>query len=155
MKKTGIILFALLAFAFTAKANGVGSLRERPVEITILGGDATLEMSGGIEFPCIGIRFSDKQVNAGMGTYLEVKRQGNSYLVKVKYDPKKFSTIDKGIEAYLKELFARFYEEKDKRYGKQVWKAFVKEGGLQKFIEVAKENIDDDFLDSPFNEIYG
>lgn len=155
MKKTGILLFAVFAFAFTARAGGAESLRERPVEITLLDGDVTLEMSGGVEFPCIGIQLSDKNVRAGMGTCLEVKRDGNSYLVKVKYDPRKFSTIDKGIEAYLKELFARFYEEKDKGYGKRVWKAFVKEGGLQTFIDVAKEYIDDDFLDSPFNEIYG
>ncbi|MDH6354209.1 hypothetical protein M2132_000536 [Dysgonomonas sp. PH5-45] len=125
-------------------------------KISILNGSAVLEMEKSVdEFPCIVLRLADKNIKMSTGTYLEIKRQDGFYLIKVKYDPKRYRTIDKGIEDYLKELFARFYEDKDKKYGKKVWAAFVKEGGLQLFIETAKEYIDDEFLDSPFNEIYG
>lgn len=125
-------------------------------EIAILGGEATLEMDCRyIDFPCIGLHFSDRNARKGTGTYLEVKRDGDSYLVEVEYERRRFATIDAGIEAFLKDLFERFYEESDKKYGKKVWKAFVKEGGLRQFIDKAKEHIDDEFLDTPFNEIYG
>lgn len=124
-------------------------------EISILDGMVILEMNMGGDFPCIGIHLSDKNINMGMGTYLEIKRQEDFFLVKVKYEPERYSTIDGAIEEYLKELFLSFYEERDNEYGKKVWAAFVTEGGLQLFIDTAKDYIDEEFLDSPFNEIYG
>lgn len=108
-----------------------------------------------LDFPCIVIRLSDKNANQSLGTCLEIKKQDEFYLLKVKYDPKKYRTLDKGVEEYLKELFKRFYE--DKKYTQKVWSAFVKEGALQLFIDTTHEFIDGDeeFLALPFDEIYG
>lgn len=147
MKKITLILFTILLASAQVKADSK--------EITVLDGSVVMEMNIGGDFPCIGIHFSDHNINCGRGTYLEIKRDGDFYLIKVKYDPEKFRTIDKGIEVYLKDLFKRFYADKNRKHGKKVWSAFVKEGGLQLFIDTAKEWIDDEFLDTPFNEIYG
>ena len=124
----------------------------RSIIFTVLGEDIELEISEGVDFPCIGISFGDNNLNMGFGTYMEVKKQGKYYLI----EDKKYTNMNKGIEKYLKKLFTDFYErEHEKKRGKKVWKAFIKDGGLQKFIDFANEIIDDEFLNSPFNEIYG
>ncbi len=122
-----------------------------PREITILDGTVVLEMSKGEDFPCIGLRLSDKSKNSGLGTYLEIKKRGEFYLVES--ENKKYRNLDQGIEDYLKNLFDGFYD--NKKDSKKVWSAFVKEGGLQLFIDITKKFIDDEFLNSPFNETYG
>ncbi len=160
-KKIGSVLWIVVAFAIYAKANETDSSNaiqtgsQSSVEIVVCDGTVVLKMRQGVDFPCIGIQFSDRKFNTTLGTYLEVKRQGDLYVVKVNYDMEFCSTMDQAIETYLKELFRHFYENKDPEYGKKVWKAFVEEGGLLQFIDTAKDWIDDGFLDSPFNERYG
>ncbi|MCD8030101.1 MAG: hypothetical protein LUF85_04535 [Bacteroides sp.] len=160
-KKIGIVLCVVMAFAIHMQANGTSwgdslqTERQSPVEITALDGTFVLQMRYRKDFPWIGIQFHDKHVGMGVGTALEIKRQENFYVVIVKYDPEPFCTIDEGIEAYLKELFRHSYEDEDEEHGEKVWRAFVEEGGLQRFIDTAREWIDDEFLDSPFDEIYG
>ncbi len=123
-----------------------------PVKITILDGTVTLEMDKCIEFDCIGIQFGDKTLNWGTGTYLEIKKMGEYYVI----EGKKYVTINEAIKAYLKELILDFYDRNTSdRLGKDVWAAFVEEGGLQLFLDTAAEYIDDEFLTSPLNTIYG
>ncbi|MDH6355530.1 hypothetical protein M2132_001875 [Dysgonomonas sp. PH5-45] len=126
-----------------------------PRKISILNGTVNLEVRKGVDFPCIGLQLSDRKTNMALGTYLEIKKRGDFYLIKVKYDPEQYLTIDKGVEDYLKELFNGFYE--DEEYSQKVWLVFVEEGGLQLFIDTVKEftDGDDEFFNSPFNEIYG
>ncbi|MCC8187666.1 MAG: hypothetical protein LIP08_09220 [Bacteroides sp.] len=160
-KKTRIVFFILMALAIHTKAYGtsccdsIQTEHPSPVEITALDDTFVLQMRYSRDYPWIGIQFYDKHFGMGVGTALEIKRQEDFYVVIVKYDPEPFCTIDEGIEAYLKELFRHSYEEEDKEHGEKVWRAFVEEGGLQIFIDTAKDWIDDEFLDSPFDEIYG
>ena len=114
----------------------------KKIIISIL--DDKLEIREGGEFPCIVHELG------GSSSYFEIKRRDGHYLIWYK----KYKTINKGVEDYLKnDFFKRFYE--DKKQWKRVWEAFVKEGGLQKVIDFVNEIIDDEFLDSPFNETYG
>ncbi len=152
MKKLAFLFLALLLGMAQVKASDfVGEVRnaKEPREIAILNGAVVLEMTEGDDFPCIGIRLSDSKINMGLGTYLEIKQRGDAYLI----EGRKYATINAGIEAYLKDLFYRFYD--NKKYGRTVWSAFVKEGGLRSFMRIADEFIDDEFLHSPLNEIYG
>ncbi|NDV65533.1 hypothetical protein [Bacteroides sp. 224] len=129
-----------------------------PRKISILNGITTLEMrksDDDDDFQCIGLQLADSHVNTAMGTYLEIKRKGKYYLAIVEYEEKQFATIDQAIEASLENIFAHYYRENDKEHGEKVWEAFVVEGGLKRFIKTAKEYINDKFLDTPFNEIYG
>lgn len=126
-----------------------------PQKIAILDGTVTLELRKGVDFPCIGLQLADKNINMGLGTYLEIKKSGEFYLMEYRYKLKQYNSIDKAVEEYLKDLFENFYDNKDKKYGKKVWAAFVQEGGLKHFLEIAKQFIDDEFLNSPFNETYG
>ncbi|MCC8034350.1 MAG: hypothetical protein LIO77_00235 [Rikenellaceae bacterium] len=167
MKPIAIIL-AVATFAANACVAGMPFARpgdpvasqqetapDGPVEIPIYDGSVVLSISRGEDLPCIGIRFSDKNINRQSGTYLEIKGGENCYLVKIRYEPREFATIDEAIEVYLEGLIKRFYERNGEEYGDFIWEAFVGEGGLQKFIDTAKQWIDDEFLDSPFNETYG
>ena len=129
--------------------------KERTKEIFILDKMVRLEISEGFDFHCIGMRLSDENLNLGEGTYMEIKKQGNFYFLNHQKD-KKYSNMEDGIEDALKELFIDFYNRNHtKKQGKKVWSAFLKEGGLQQFIDFANEIIDENFLNSPFNEIYG
>ena len=132
-----------------AQANDVSL---NPREIHMLNGAVVLEMRKGINFPCIALHFSDENINMGFGTYIEVKERGGLYIV----DGKPYTAINYGIKECLKNHLERFYNDYDKKeYGKEVWSAFVEEGGLQLFLDIANGYIDDEFLSSPFNEIYG
>lgn len=138
------------------KNNSIGTYQFKAhytKEISVLDGTITLEMSESRgDFQCIGIQFSDKNINSGVGTYIEIKKRNGDYLIWGEKD----SNMNKVIEKYLKnDLFKSFYNKKDKKRGKKVWIAFVKEGGLQSFIDFASEIADEEFLNSPFNEIYG
>lgn len=124
-----------------------------PKRITILDGTVSLELTGGANFPCIGLQLADRNIGKALGTYLEIKKGEEFYLMKYKYEIKQYNTINKAVEGYLEDLFKRFCE--DKQYGDKVWKAFVQEGGLQLFLQMAEEFMDEEFLTSPFNEIYG
>lgn len=106
--------------------------------------DDELEIKEGGEFPCI------VHVLRGSSSYFEIKREKNKYVIW----GKKYGSIDKGVEDYLKNDFFK-YSYADKKRRKQAWKSFVRDGGLQKTIDFINEIIDDEFLDSPLNEIYG
>lgn len=103
-----------------------------------------LEIREGGEFPCIVHQFR------GSSSYFEIKRRDGKYIIW----GKKYDTINEGIEDYLKnDFFKNFYT--DEQQWEQVWESFVRDGGLQQAIDFINEIIDDEFLDSPFNEIYG
>lgn len=163
-----IFLFLILAFSSTTEIFGIhpGQVRDTAhletvkadevYQITFLGGDAVLEISEGNDFPCIGIRFSDKTINMGMGTYIEIKKQDGFYVAKVPYELEKFETLEQGLKVCIKDIFIRFYERnKDLESGEEVWSEFVESGGLQLFLDQSIIWIDDEFLLTPFNEIYG
>ncbi len=150
MKRLALFIIPLLLCA--AQAQAFSKEKEQTAKITVLDGTVTMELAaGGDDFYCIGIQFSDKTANQGCGTYIEIKRRDGSYILR--NGGKRYATADAAIEADLKELVLRFYDKKKR--GKQVWSAFVKEGGLRQFIDFANEVIDEEFLSSPFNEIYG
>ena len=122
----------------------------------MLDGTVTFELSESRgDFQCIGMHFSDRELNMGFGTYMEIKKRGEFYLM-YQWKGKKYTNMNDGIEDVLKEHFADFYDRHEqKERGKKAWAAFVEEGGLQLFIDFVNEIIDDEFLNSPFNEIYG
>lgn len=107
------------------------------------------------DFKCIGIQYSDKYLNMVVGTCLELKREGKYYVVEIQYEKQRFKRIDKAIEAYLKDLLTRNYERENITGGEKIWKRFVKDGGVRKFIEIAKPWMDHEYLDSPWNTTYG
>ncbi|MDR2835925.1 MAG: hypothetical protein LBV69_07015 [Bacteroidales bacterium] len=159
MKKAVIILalmLALLPAVLQAQKVDTIQIAEANVkEISVLNGTVILEISEGVEFHCIGIRLNDKNLNMGLGTCIEIKKRGEFYFTD-EWSGKKHTNINDAIEGTLKEIFIRFYKgEKQKKRGKKVWSAFVKEDGLQLFIDFVNEIIDDEFLNSPFNETYG
>lgn len=103
-----------------------------------------LEIREGGEFPCIVHELR------GNSSYFEIKRRDGKYLIW----GEEYNTINQGIEDYLKnDLLKGFYTNKEQR--EQVWESFVRDGSLQKAIDFINEIIDDEFLDSPLNEIYG
>lgn len=109
-----------------------------------------LEMTGGVEFPCIGIRFSYE--GYGFATYIEIKRKSGKY---VSNYGKVYDTLDKVLEESLKEEIFTSLKNNGKD-AEKLWNDFVKEGGLKEFIEISKkEIIDEEFLLSPFNDIFG
>ena len=127
-------------------------------KISVLDGTITFELSESKgDFHCIGMHFGDKELNMGFGTYMEIKKRGKFYIMGGwEWKNKKFTNMSDGIEAVLKEHFRSFYEdEEQEERGKEAWAAFVEEGGLQSFIDFANEIIDDEFLNSPFNDVYG
>ena len=106
--------------------------------------DDKLEIAEGWDFPCIAHKLR------GSSSYFEIKRREGKYVI---WD-RKYSTINEGIKDYLQnDLFREFY--KDNEQWEMVWEMFVKDGSLQKVIDFINEIIDDDFLDSPYNETYG
>ncbi|MCL1969777.1 MAG: hypothetical protein FWF65_09595 [Bacteroidetes bacterium] len=125
-------------------------------KISVLDGTVTLELSESRgDFHCIGMQFGDKNLNMGFGTYMEIKKRGKFYLMD-EWKGKKYANMNDGIKDVLKKHIKEFYDGKNrKKRGEEVWPAFVNEGGLQSFIDFANEIIDDEFLNSPFNEIYG
>ena len=158
MKKVTLLLFAFLFGAIQANAQQEQKMKDDASKITILDGAVVLEISSAEiqksdDFHCMGFHLFDKNISKGLGTCLEMKRKGEFYIVEIEYKYKQFRSIEDGIEAYLKDVLKKFHQ--NKKYSKKVWKAFVKEGGLQSFINISKEYIDEEFLTSPFNEIYG
>jgi hypothetical protein len=106
--------------------------------------DDELEIIEGWEFPCI------VHTLWGNSSYFEIKRRDGKYVI---WD-RKYRTINEGIEDYLQnDFFRRFYT--DNEQWKKVWEMFVKDGSLQKVIDFINEIIDDEFLNSPYNETYG
>ncbi|SHG26207.1 hypothetical protein [Dysgonomonas macrotermitis] len=103
-----------------------------------------LEIKEGGEFPCI------VHVLRGSSSYFEIKRRDGKYVI----ENKKYDTIGEGIEDYFKnDYFKHFYKNEEQR--EQIWESFVRDGSLQRAIDFINEIIDDEFLDSPLNEIYG
>jgi hypothetical protein len=124
-------------------------------KFSVLDGTVTFELSESRgDFHCIGMRFSDDELNMGYGTYMEIKKRREYYLMH-QWKGKKYTNMNDGIEDVLKEHFTDFYKGELQDRGKKAWAAFVEEGGLQLFIDFVNEMIDDEFLNSPFNEIYG
>ncbi|MDL2243811.1 WG repeat-containing protein, partial [Bacteroidales bacterium OttesenSCG-928-J19] len=125
--------------------------REEPVfegnEIVIPGTRHILIVTGPSEpdFLCIGVGFHHP-FGGGSNTYIEVKRRGGQYLHRE--GGTRFQTLEQALEDGLKDLFLHFHNE-------EIWERFVEYGGLKIFIEQAKKYIDDNFLDSGWNEIYG
>lgn len=117
-------------------------IESRKITIPLL--DEQLEIREGGEFPCIVHQLR------GRSSYFEIKRQEGKYVIwDVKYD-----SINEGVECYLKnDFFKDFYKNDEQR--EQVWESFVRDGGLQKVLDFVNEIVDDEFLDSPLNEIYG
>jgi hypothetical protein len=131
------------------------SVKEKVKEISVFGGTVILRISEGVQFPCIGINLGDNNLNMGCGTYMEIKKRGEFYFMDY-WIGKKYTDINDGIEDFLKDFFISFYDDqKQKKRGKKIWSAFLKEDGLQLFIDFVNEIIDDEFLNSPFNETYG
>ena len=160
MKRITIILFAVLCGTMQVKAyqeqpiiniegkKTINNVSSNPREITILNGAVVFKIhEPSDDFLCIGI----EDMKRGNRTCVEIKKRGNFYLTQV--DGKQYRSLDEAINDYWKGYFKRHYQ--DKKYGKKVWSAFIKEGGLQLFIDIAKEICNDEFLNSPFNEIYG
>ena len=149
------IILALSPAALQTQEIIPNKITEKTKQISILDGTVLLVISEGVTFPCIGIRLTDKSLNMGLGTYMEIKKRGEFYLMEDWYE-QKYSNINDGIEEYLNEIFIDFYNGlRQEERGEIVWSAFVQENGLQLFIDFANEIIDDEFLNSPFNEIYG
>jgi|GEM_PF-5272662 len=151
-----LILIAIVPFFCGYGQNQIEEIvEERTKEIFILDGTVVMEISEGFDFPCIGIRLSDKTLNWGLGTYIEIKKRGDIYLMR-QWDGKEYTTMQDGIEDELKDIILGFYEDKDQEErGLEVWKDFVYEGGLQSFMDFVNEVVDDEFLNSSFNETYG
>jgi hypothetical protein len=150
------IILALLTAALQAQEIISDQIAEKKlIQIFVLDGTVILEVSEGVNFPCIGIRLTDRSLNMQLGTYMEIKKRGEFYLMEDWYG-KKYSNINDGIEDVLNEIFMEFYDEmRQEEIGEIVWSAFIREDGLQLFIDFANEIIDDEFLNSPFNETYG
>ena len=117
-------------------------IETRRITIPLL--DDQLEIREGGEFPCIVHQLR------GSSSYFEIKRQEGKYIIwDIKYD-----SINEGVESYLKnDFFKGSYKDDEQRI--QVWESFVRDGGLQKVLDFVNEIIDDEFLESPLNEIYG
>jgi hypothetical protein len=127
---------------------------EKEIEIAVLSGTVELECRLPDNFYCIGLGLIDKKFNISIGTYMEIKKQGNSYLRG--WSDKKHATVHAAIEDFLQELFKDFYAgENEEKRGREAWRAFVEEGGLQRVFDFADEVIDETFLTSPWNEKYG
>jgi hypothetical protein len=150
------LILALLSAILQAQAIiPIQFTETRQIEITVLDGTVILEASEGDEFPCIGIRLTDMKLNRQLGTYMEIKKRGEFYLMEEWFGIK-YSNINDGIEDFLNDIFMEFYEwHGQEERGEIVWSAFVQEDGLQLFINFVNEVIDDEFLNSPFNEMYG
>lgn len=117
-------------------------------EIIIPGTKYILIVSGPSEpdFPCIGVGFY-YPFSGGSNTYIEVKRREGYF--KHREEGAMFNSAEKALEDGLKELFLhRFGDE-------EIWNRFVEYGGLKIFVEQAMKYIDDEFLDSGWNDIYG
>ncbi|MCD7962117.1 MAG: hypothetical protein LUF90_00880 [Rikenellaceae bacterium] len=158
--KTLLFTILLLAFniqIFADNPNSVG--REtfaEEVQFSVLDGDIKMTLRRTYsDFQCIGFQYSDKYLNMVTATCLELKREGKKYVVEINYEKERFKKIDKAIEAYLKDLLTRNYERENVPDGNKIWKRFVKDGGVRKFIEIVKPWMDDEYLDSPWNTIYG
>jgi len=117
---------------------------ERNMKVIPVSDGENLKVLEGREFPCIVVQFR------GSSTYFEIKRREGHYIIW----GKKYKTINDGVADYLKnDFFKGFFN--DKKQLEKVWKTFVKNGGLQQVIDFVNEIIDDEFLDSPFNDTYG
>ena len=127
------------------------AVSEKPHKIIFFDGTIVLEMSRGVDFACIGLHLLDENTNSGFGTYMELKRRDDFFLLEA--GGKQYFTIEEAIEDYLRDLLYSTFE--DEEYRERVWSSFVNDGGLEIFIDTARGFIDDEFLDSPFNEIYG
>jgi hypothetical protein len=160
MKIKKILILAIMLVLLTAvlQAQEIISdqiTEKKLIQIFVLDGTVILEISEGDEFPCIGIHLTDINLNKQTGTYIEIKRRGEFYLMDESCE-KMYTNINDGIEDVLNEIFIEFYEwQKQRERGEIVWSAFVKENGLQLFIDFVNEIINDEFLNSPFNEFYG
>lgn len=150
------LLLVLLSVALQPnKTISAQTAEIRSRKIFILDGTVILEISEGVNFSCIGIRLTDKKLNWQTGTYMEIKKWGKFYLTE-EWNGKKYANINAGLEDYLKNIFIDFYNGMGKKgSGRKVWLEFVKDGGLQIFIDFSNKIIDDEFLNSPFNDIYG
>jgi hypothetical protein len=123
----------------------------QPRQFTIFDGTATFEIQKFITpFYGIGFRIRDKNKNMRSGTYFEVRKKGNLYIV----DNKRYRNLKDGIETYFRTEFQRFSND---HYGDKnvLWLEFVKEGGLEFFMDILIDIIDDEFLNAPFNDSYG
>ncbi len=155
MKKLAILLLAaLLGAAIQAKAARGPEITIRLDENVVLTLDVGSLGDDG-EFPCIGIMFSDPDRNWANNTYMEIKRRDGYYYLyeDYGYGRKRYASVGDAVKDALEDNITSFYNSK--KEGKKVWKAFVKNGSLRKAIEFVNEGIDDEFLDSPFNDIYG
>lgn len=115
-------------------------------------GNVEIEISKGKEFPCVGLRITDYDRNWGCGTYMELKRREVLYLLS-EDDEEMFGSIESAVESYIKHEIIEFYPSKED--GHKIWKTFVRDGGLRWFIKETKKMIDEEFLSSPFNTMYG
>jgi hypothetical protein len=123
----------------------------RPRQFTILGGTVTFEIQKFVTpFYGIGFRIIDRNKNMGSGTYFEVRKSGNFYIV----DDRRYRNLKDGIEIYFRTQLQRFSND---YYGDKnvLWLEFVKEGGLEFFMDILIDVIDDEFLNAPFNDSYG
>jgi hypothetical protein len=147
-----IIIFLITSlFGYGTLFAQTGENSLQPREFTILDGTVTLEIQKFITpFYGISFRITDMNINMQSGGYFEVRKKGNFYIV----NDRRYRDLNRGIETYFRSRLQRFcndyYGDKD-----VLWTEFVKEGGLQFFMDILNYIIDDEFLNAPSNDRYG
>ena len=147
-----IIIFLITSFfGYGTLFAQTGEESLQPRQFTILDGTVTLEIQKFITpFHGISFRITDRNINMGSGGYFEVRKRGNFYIV----DDRRYRDLNRGIETYFRSMLQQFAND---HYNDRnvLWTEFVKEGGLQFFIDTLNYIIDDEFLNAPFNDKYG
>lgn len=111
-----------------------------------------LEFSGGGNYPCIGIRITRTRNKGGLATYIEIKKQGKNF---IDVYENQYKSVEEALEKTLKGIVWDYYHSHQEN-ADEIWNNFIKDGNLKKFIDTCKkEIIDRDFLESPFNDLYG
>ena len=148
------LILALSPVALWPRGRPQVQAQENFQEITVLDGTVSLKLTISADFSHIGLRFTDKNLNR-QPVFVEIKKRGKFYFFD-ECGGRKYTNIDDAIKDFLEDLIMRFYDRReDEKRGKEVWAAFLNEGGLQSFIDFANEVIDGEFLNSPFNKTYG
>jgi hypothetical protein len=123
----------------------------QPRQFTILDGTVTFEIRKFITpFYGISFRIADRNKNMGSGTYFEVRKRDDFYII----DDRRYRNLKDGIKAYFRTQLQQF---SNNYYGVKnvLWLDFVKDGGLELFTDILIDVIDDEFLNAPFNDSYG
>ena len=131
-----------------------------PRTITILDETVVLEIQKFVEpFHGISLRFSDKNINMGSGTYVEVRKRNGKFIADNHTDVKLENALKSFLQEYLERQGNSFkddYENRSIPFKEDIyWREFERENKVRLFIEIIEELIDKESLNAPFNETYG